>query len=69
MLALVVTIAPPMALHYALNFAARGLGSGLLAVVLAFDSLLVGAMAILIGNIIWISYRDAQAIDAGGDPR
>jgi hypothetical protein len=70
MLALVVTIAPPMALHYALNFTARGLGSGLLTVALAVDSLLVGAMAILIGNIIWISYRDAQAVGAaGGDPR
>jgi hypothetical protein len=69
MLALLLTIAPPMALHYTLNFAARGLGSGLLAVALAFDSLLVGAMAILVGNIIWFSYRDAKAIDAGGDPR
>ncbi|HSH38723.1 MAG TPA: hypothetical protein VK993_08050 [Chthoniobacterales bacterium] len=62
--ALVATIAPPMALHYALNFAARGLGPALLAFVLLVDSILVGATAILIGNVIWISYRDAQEVDA-----
>jgi len=59
---LMATIAPPMALHYALNYGARGLQPSLLGLVLVLDSLLVGAMAILIGNVIWISYRDAQTV-------
>ena len=62
MLALVAAIAPTMALHYALNLNARGLSQAPLALLLTFDSLLVGAMAIIIGNIIWITYRDAQTM-------
>lgn len=62
MLALVAAIAPTMALHYGINLNARGLGSTALPLVLAFDSVLVGVMAIIIGNIIWITYRDAQTI-------
>jgi hypothetical protein len=62
MLALIAAIAPTMALHYALNLSARGLGQAPLALLLAFDSLLVGAMAMIAGNIIWITYRDAQTM-------
>ncbi len=61
-LALLLVIAPAMALHYALNFGAVGLPCDLLVLILTLDSALVGAMAILMGNIIWISYRDAQEV-------
>lgn len=64
MLALVAAIAPTMALHYGVNLNARGLGPVALPLVLAFDSLLVGAMAIIIGNITWITYRGGQTIAA-----
>ena len=55
----VVPIAPFMVLHYWLNYQGVGLEPQALAIVLTADSILVGLMAIIMGNAVWATWEHA----------
>lgn len=59
-------LAALVVLHYVLNYKAVGLTGEWLAVVLVVDSLLVGVLAVLMGNLLWFVYR--QSIPKGTAP-
>ena len=58
--ALLLAIGPTLVLHYYLNLVVIDKAFLFQAAALALDSLLVGAMAVLIGTASWVSYRDAK---------
>ena len=57
MLILFIPIAPLMALHYYLGYHAVGISLPNQIIFLTFDSLLVGVMAIVLGNAAWATYE------------
>lgn len=54
---LILSVGPAMALHYFLNFRSMGAGFFTQIALLALDSVLVGFMAVLLGNSMWVTYK------------
>lgn len=56
-LLLIAGMGAPFVLHYALNYSTVGQPAASASLALAVDSLLVGGMAVLLGNLLWATYR------------
>lgn len=59
----VIPIAPFMVLHYWLNYQIVGAAFTHQAAFLSLDALLVGAMALIMGNAVWAVYERALQVD------
>ena len=57
-----LVVGPAMVLHYYLNWGATDKNFVIQASMLIIDSFLVGVMAVLIGAVTWVVYRDARAL-------